>query len=95
MDVDAKKAAWWAVADARQLGRRPHTHSPSSRAGLESGVLPPGSDVDQPQGCSEDSPAFRPRGHAPDCSLRVQCLDWWWSLECGSHGAKAGLTWSL
>lgn len=38
---------------------------------------------------------FHPHSHAPDCSLRVQSLDWWWSLECGSHGAKAGLTWSL
>lgn len=68
MDVDAKKAVWWAVADARQLGQRPHTHSPSSRARLESGVLPPGSDVDQPQGCSEDGPALS----SPQSRSRVQ-----------------------
>lgn len=103
MDADAKKAVRWAGADTGQLGRHPHMHSPSSRAGLESSVLPPGSDVDRPQGCSAPASGagvrtarpLRPHGHTPDCSLRVPSLDWWWSLECGSHGAEAGLTWSL
>ena len=87
--------------------RRPHggrgpmqdswagVHTCTARApGLESGVLPPGGDVGQPQGCSVPASGagvrmawpLRPCSHAPDCSLslrlpRVQSLDWWWSLD--------------